>query len=319
MKGRVSPPEFQNFIVYKTRVFWRSKLMRNETIKNQIKSNQFQRKRISEETIEQDRKKDITFMNNMEGDGISAEPGDTSINSLVKEFTNLLTEENYTIREEKMVCCPEINFKLDQFLVKALIDTGSQITCMNEDYFYNFISKLKGVKVDALPVLNLYVTSAINKRSKPIRKQIILLVNVSDKIQTTIHAYLVPELTQNFIIGMDLLEQLNAFVNIAEQTLSIKVNGNRCSIPFAHLNQLLTSCSIQINTADIQNMDNVDEKEALKLKLEESCDEIRKKYPSVIESFNEIIREYKDIFSKTPGLIRNFKYQLDVIDSTPFF
>lgn len=85
--------------------------------------------------------------------------------------------------------------------ILALTDTGSQITCISEN-FYHYLTKHK--KISELPVTNVLLSTAIGKKMTRIKKQVLLNITIGDYNQQT-SFLVVPGLSKNMILGNDWL------------------------------------------------------------------------------------------------------------------
>ena len=96
---------------------------------------------------------------------------------------------------------PHITLLIREISVMALIDTGSQITCLSETFFRE-ISKQE--KYPTLPVTNVMVISAIGKNKIPVRNQTLLTLQVAEITIRTVFL-IIPNLTSKMILGNDWL------------------------------------------------------------------------------------------------------------------
>lgn len=82
------------------------------------------------------------------------------------------------IAEEKLQECSRITLKIEQQEVPAILDTGRELTLMNEN-LYNKIQQT-GSKYRELPAQHLTLVSAFNDKRRSVRKQTMLPVKLAN-------------------------------------------------------------------------------------------------------------------------------------------
>ena len=102
----------------------------------------------------------------------------------------------------------------------ALIDTGSQITCISEDLYKRLSSR---VRLEELPASKVYVVMAIGKKSTTIQKQILAEININNDVFTFVFL-VVPFLTTHIILGHDWLIKNEVIMNYKTGNLVIRNN-----------------------------------------------------------------------------------------------
>lgn len=98
-----------------------------------------------------------------------------------------------------IVKCPHLKIQIFDKHVDALIDTGSQVTCISETLY----QQLKDDRVlRELPVNNVQVVSAVTKKCTAVRKQVLLEI-IIDGYKTNYVFLIIPYLTSEMILGND--------------------------------------------------------------------------------------------------------------------
>ena len=100
----------------------------------------------------------------------------------------------------------------------ALIDTGSQVSAISEE-FYNEIKKSK--KLLELPVANMVVSVAIGKKSTTIKKQTLLQILMDNGTFEFIFL-VVPFLTNKMILGNDFHLKIGLIINYWRRNIQVK-------------------------------------------------------------------------------------------------
>ena len=106
----------------------------------------------------------------------------------------------FCIVEEKLHECPRILFRIGGEEVSAILDTGCELTVMNEDLYERI--KQRGNKYLELPAQHLTLVSAFNGKSRRVKRQIFVPMNLGTVV--TDHVFLVsPQLLISAILGVD--------------------------------------------------------------------------------------------------------------------
>ena len=82
----------------------------------------------------------------------------------------------------------------------ALLDSGSQITCVSEE-FYQQLTRV--IKVSELSASKVYIAMANGKKAATIRKQIFIEINIGDNDKFSYPFMVVPYLSTDVIFGHD--------------------------------------------------------------------------------------------------------------------
>jgi hypothetical protein len=98
--------------------------------------------------------------------------------------------------------CPRIPIHILDQEVKALIDTGCEMSIIKEHLYNGF--RRKGLKCLELPAQNINLVSAFNKKSNRIMKQALLNFNLGNVTLNQI-VLLSLQLLTDVILGLDFL------------------------------------------------------------------------------------------------------------------
>ena len=133
------------------------------------------------------------------------------------------------IAENRRHECPKFVIKVLDQEIFSLIDTGCELSIMNE-HLYNRL-RHEGLKCFELPTQHVNLLSAFNKKSNKVKKQAMLDESIGDfKINQNV--LLPPQLLTDAILGLDFLIDYHAVINIAERSITLKINGERTKIGF---------------------------------------------------------------------------------------
>jgi hypothetical protein len=133
------------------------------------------------------------------------------------------------IAENRRHECPRLLIKILDQEIFALIDTGCELSIINE-HRYNRL-RHEGLTCFELPTQHVNLLSVFNKKSNRVKKQAMLDVNIGDfKINQIV--LLSPQLLTDTILGLDFLVDYHAVINFAERSITLKINGECTKIGF---------------------------------------------------------------------------------------
>lgn len=156
----------------------------------------------------------------------NSERGDTGIlNPLIKIINSfewreeLLKEESSTeVKERK---CPTIILTIQGIKINALIDSGSQVSCISEEFFTEHDTSFK--KCPILPVTGVSVIGATKGKPVKLKKQVYADIKIMD-LETSASLLVVPNLTRRCIIGVDILKALGGLIDLEKDALTLQLN-----------------------------------------------------------------------------------------------
>jgi hypothetical protein len=150
-----------------------------------------------------------------------------------RESTDKITtgDTSYTlyIAENRRHEYPKLLIKIIDQEIFALIDTGCELSIMNE-HLYNRL-RHEGLKCFELPTQHVNLVSAFNTKSNRVKKQAMLDVNIGDfKVNEIV--LLSPQLLTDAILGLDFLVDYKAVINFGERSITLKINRKDIKIAF---------------------------------------------------------------------------------------
>lgn len=210
--------------------------------------------------------------------------------------------------------CPIIKGRIGTCDTNILIDSGSEITAMEEQFFWKNHEKFN--KVEILPTTKTSIITATGKRSPVSNKQIFLTVHINNQPVEMV-MLLVKSLAYQIIVGVDTLSKVNMIIDFQSKTLTYtNSNSIRQSISFNR-----TSKGESVKTKKIFNdkvqISSVKEYDRTKLNLEviEATVDLTIQEKSEV---SKLLEEHEDVFSSEPGLGLVEPYQIRVTDESPY-
>ena len=160
--------------------------------------------------------------------------------------------------------CPNIFVKIQGIKTDALIDTGSEITCISENFFEDNKNKLKNCKI--LPIVGTSVVGATGIHD-------INMEPIEDSTNID---------PQDFANKTNFPVKYEEFINLKEYDEL----GEKYCIFDAEIEKKVAKCEL-LNSEEKKN-------------------------------FWEVLKKYKDIFSKKPGRLSIYEHELKIKYDKPF-
>ena len=139
---------------------------------------------------------------------------------------DLLENENCEI-VENVDKCPSIFVKIQGVKTEALIDTGSEITCISENFFENNKNMLKNCKI--LPIVGTSLVGATGVKPIKLKHQLYADLNVNNETYSCVFI-IVPKLNKNCILGIDVLKKLKGRINMEENYVILRNEDKEINI-----------------------------------------------------------------------------------------
>jgi transposase InsO family protein len=244
---------------------------------------------------------------------------------------DLLHEE---VSEPKQIYArsPELQIKINSFNKLALIDTGSEISCVSELFFEQV--KQKNPNIPVLPVPAITITGAVGTRERTAKQQVLLTVGLGSWTGDIVFI-VVPGLIREIILGIDWLQENKVNIDCDTKTLTI----DNVEINFLERNnfeQTHTIATIHLGEDELEHPANresdrvrapelINRGEQSKRTLETSVEQIHQCLTSIetLDSgkkndIEKLLLNFKHVFSEKPGLTDKYEHKLELTDDTPF-
>jgi len=148
---------------------------------------------------------------------VNSDKSSVQINNIFK-----LPEEELPSNNSHLYNTPLIAITLSNVNSVCLVDTGSEVNAISKQFF----DKLKESKAsyNILPCSGVYVVTACGHKSKRILSQIYVLVQIGS-IALHSNFLVIPGLTHDIILGVEVLTELKAVINFEQQFIEFKNNN----------------------------------------------------------------------------------------------
>ena len=224
--------------------------------------------------------------------------------------------------------CPNIKIDINGITTLALIDSGSEVTAISEEFF-ELHEKLKNCP--KLPLNGKIVKGALGTKSTIVKFQILCLVKVGE-ITEEIIFLIIPKLGKNCILGYDTIKDMSMIIYSNEEIINFKKAGIPLKMVQPENQKTNENCNSHLLSIKCIESDQFlfkNKENDILPYLEESSisrEEIDKKLEdnknlSNIEKnkLADLIWNHRKAFEKKPGLITNFEYDLVGENDEPFF
>lgn len=247
-----------------------------------------------------------------------------------REF--LLEEDEVQADQRKRYTSPVCVVNVEDCInILALIDTGSEVSCISETIFNQLIAKNKNIVT--LPVVGVTILGATNKRSKRINKQVLLSIEIG-AIHTEVVCLVVPELICELILGVDWLCQNGVDINFKAGTMNVggtdvlpellKIDKITTENVPLEIRKITVEIADEKREVDLLNVFNISKHESNeKLITEVEIDEMLAQQSELSKvqgmQLKSLLMRYRHIFSNRPGLIKGYEHDIKVKDQTYIF
>lgn len=249
------------------------------------------------------------------------------INSIFEDPRDYLFDENLRVSSNVMEFqCPEIEIKVQNIEIKALIDTGSKISCISEDFYRKNSSCF--VNCPKLPLPNLQAVGFNGKKSDKLKVQLYLEFSFNF-LTVDLNVIVVPHLIRDCILGIDALCKLEADINIKLNKIFVSQNEKKESLDFVYQNcnenELNTVKNFILNIQEMNIVDEVVLEEDREVNYVPSEEDIRKRIDLTFNLDEQqkselmmLLIKYRHIFRDCPGRIKDFEYKFKIKDTSPY-
>ena len=201
----------------------------------------------------------------------------------------------------------------------ALLDSGSEVTCINED---EFSALLSGRRIATLPVSSTFIRGATGHQSHRIKTQAWLQFSIGSNFLSSAVFLVVKNLVRPVILGMDWLNSANASLHFQSGQLRVRADGRTQNFPF----QVESAVSGSEPTLDIShtfirtdtNFSNLAQTITPISILEEKVRSIASLDPSQQRLLLTLFSRHRAVFNELPGRTDKYVHVIQMHDTTPF-
>lgn len=223
-----------------------------------------------------------------------------------------------SVIKQPTVSLPEITIYVKNIGITALIDSGSEITCISETLCLQLQRDLPHLPI--LPLKALQIQGAFSRKSRRIIRQVLLSATIENKA-FDFCCLIVPDLLKPFIIGIDWLIENKCTLSLEKHQLQITTTSGMVMAPIcftrtiqheeqqmtitpADEDELYDSCAIMKESKE----------ELIRRKVSEADLE-----PEQKQQLYNLLKKFQSIFSEVPGLTHLYTHEMVMKDEEPIF
>lgn len=221
-----------------------------------------------------------------------------SVNFAINEAED---EEHDFLRARR---CPIINSTCEGIEARALIDTGSEVSAISEEFHLKLKKNL--INLPELPISKCFVVGVGKKRSSPITRQVLLTLSLNlDHFDAT--CLIVKNLGYDVVLGVDFLKEYGGKIDF--QTGTVILNPGKVIIfeeNEAGVHEPKEATMFSITREEAHGLINE--------KMQENCD----LKPEELYRLQELLQNYKDVFVRPNDPIPDFQFRIQVTSPESF-
>lgn len=243
-------------------------------------------------------------------------PDDSYSVCTLQKLNNCESNSKFRVLPHILILCEGIE-------LLALIDTGSEITCISEEFYNKIISK---VKLPVLPLVSTQLRCAMGQQSSRIKIQTWLRFTIlgldSDIVFENVFL-VVKNLVRPVIIGIDWLHTVSASINLMQGFLEISRNKDTYRIP-VNSNAKMVGDSMSQSGVRVYEKENcamlrdlsstVTPVAVIKSKIFEITAINQKQHFQLLN----VLLKHHLTFNELPGLTNKYTHVIKMKDTTPF-
>ena len=215
-------------------------------------------------------------------------------------------EEDTPVRRHR---CPTVQISIEDKSLMALADSGSQVSCISESYYEDNAHTFKNCPT--LPVVATSVVGATGGRPVKLKKQIFVTLKIGELECKTIFL-IIPELTKNCVLGVDVLRTMGRLINLRDGTLTLNQESKTATIK---MYEEESPEDPRANPGEVRLLETYEEltEEQLQSKIEsgETMPQAMKR------KYKDLLWKYREIFITKPGRIDCYYHRLTLTDGHP--
>ena len=234
----------------------------------------------------------------------------------------LLTEDVQTEQNKNIeVKCPEIQIKLGNITTSCLIDTGSTISCLSEDFFYKNQQHIS--PYEKLPVSNTYVKTAVGSKSKRISYMVMMKAHIQQH-EFNFQCLVVPNLIRPVILRVDTMVTLKMNIDVANRNLQMEINSHIINLAFNYITNGGITCQImkyeQNHSRSTEHYVETNHTEDIAIEdyIKETINNNERMTPEQKAYLKSLLMKYSYIFVDTPGICTEYTHEIHVTSTEPF-
>lgn len=242
---------------------------------------------------------------------------DSTVSTIFNQgFEDVLEENVCDVKAIAVV--PTIDIKLETLSTRCLVDSGSQVTAISENFFEIILRE--DSEIPRLPARCTTLVGALGCKSTKVREQVFLSVQLNG-FKFEYPFLIVPNLVRNCILGCDWMRDYSVIIDFSKSVLRGNFDGTERQICF--VGEPNPGIYISVSEVVEQITEPPQKRKELTCYAEEALREVAENAESLNESHKielfSLLLSYREIFSDQPGRTEMYMHQIRLHDYRPFF
>lgn len=216
---------------------------------------------------------------------------------------------------------PEIQCYIEGLPTAALVDTGSDVSCVSEEMWQAIITAKR--RPPTLPVTAIQLRGAVGQKSCRIILQSDLEVSLEGR-KHRVAGLIVKDLIKPVILGADWLTEVGAIIDFRKKMIKIRATEAAAELEIYFRNTFDIHEDSPAATETAQNCTIAAEKRVTKKPRRELSAQIQDKIeqtrcdPKHKHDLMTVLMKHSKVFQEDPGLTTLYEHQIELYDNTPF-
>ena len=213
-----------------------------------------------------------------------------------------MSEEVTPLRGKKREC-PEIVVSCRDIRIPALIDTGSEISAIDEEFFERLLAE--NPRLPVFPMKKCYIVGATKGKSRPITKQAMVDITIGTR-EVEVVCLVVKNLIREVILGADWLTEVGAVIDFDSMKVRL----------FARKKDQISKSFPLINVET--NVEKRVGSIATRGEIEDTISGLTHLSAEEQSSLSSLLVKHQEVFSEKPGLAKGFVHRIRLSEEKPF-
>lgn len=229
------------------------------------------------------------------------ELGDDSVYMETNLVNSVFDDETDHEREEIMIKS-EIEIKVFDVAINCLIDSGSEITCISEDFWL----RLRAIKEDIplMPVKPIQIKGAVGQKSYKVQQIVMLPLEIMGNIIET-GFLIVPKLIRPMIIGFNWMLQYKAAINLQDDKRCLLIETKNGILRVNLINEAKRTVELNVAQCDHLEINGTKIKTGGTLETKD------------VKRLEQLLQEHLALFTTELGRANCYQHEIRLVEHPP--
>lgn len=246
--------------------------------------------------------------------------GQPNVNPVATIFNNnyddLLSDVEDEVPATNKVM-PTVHVDIESVTTQALIDSGSQVSCVSKSFFEKLIKV--NSRIPSIPAKCVTLVGALGDKNQKVQNQTLLTFRFED-FEVDYTCLVVPNLIRDVIFGCDFMRDYRVTINFSENYIQ-GVFGEERRVYFT--GQLSNSMLVSVSEISDELFENKRIIRSLTYYTKEEICHVAMQAEQFSnndkDKLCELLITHQDIFSNEPGFTDVYEHVIVLNDYTPFY